>query len=82
MYTEANSGSATFPLNVNDVTGLYHYRIMVNYVGTQVHCVYESIPFMIVQDPYKKYEAGREAYKAPAGNYVYSTLTVIHNEQH
>jgi hypothetical protein len=28
---------------------------MVNYPGTTTHCVYESIPFMIIQNPYKKY---------------------------
>lgn len=26
--------------------------------GTDVHCVYESVPFMIIQNPYQKYPAG------------------------
>ncbi|KAG1145026.1 hypothetical protein G6F37_011305 [Rhizopus arrhizus] len=57
LYSNGNQGSASFPLGVQDVTGYYHYRIMVNYVGTKVHCVYESVPFMIVQSPYQKYRA-------------------------
>ncbi|KAI9498014.1 hypothetical protein BDB00DRAFT_868147 [Zychaea mexicana] len=58
LYTDGNSGEVTFPLNIEDITGAYHYRIMVNYPGTNTHCVYESIPFMIIQSPYKKYYAG------------------------
>ncbi|KAL1927440.1 hypothetical protein VTP01DRAFT_3677 [Rhizomucor pusillus] len=58
LYTDGNRGEVTFPLNIDDPTGLYHYRIMVNYVGTDVHCVYESVPFMIIQNPYQKYPAG------------------------
>jgi hypothetical protein len=57
LYSNGNQGSASFPLGVQDVTGYYHYRIMVNYVGTNVHCVYESVPFMIVQSPFQKYKA-------------------------
>ncbi|KAF7728395.1 hypothetical protein EC973_006203 [Apophysomyces ossiformis] len=63
LYQEGNKGSVTFPLGVQDITGLYHYRIMVNYPGTTTHCVFESIPFMILQDPYKKYKAGGEPHK-------------------
>ncbi|KAI8147691.1 hypothetical protein BJV82DRAFT_596552 [Fennellomyces sp. T-0311] len=58
LYTDKNRGEITFPLNVDDVSGFYHYRIMVNYPGTTTHCVYESVPFMIVQSPYEKYHAG------------------------
>lgn len=32
LYTDGNRGEVTFPLNIDDPTGLYHYRIMVNYV--------------------------------------------------
>ncbi|KAI8090070.1 uncharacterized protein B0P05DRAFT_529219 [Gilbertella persicaria] len=55
LFTEGNSGSVAFPLKVDDVTGLYHYRIMVNYIGRHPHCVYESVPFMVVQNPFRKY---------------------------
>lgn len=74
LYREANTGEATFPLNVEDVSGLYHYRIMVNYVGTAVHCVYESIPFTILQNPYKKYIAAGPAKVAPSGPYELYSL--------
>ncbi|SAL98970.1 hypothetical protein [Absidia glauca] len=58
LYTKGDTGESTFHLKVNDVTGLYHYRIMVNYPGTTIHCVYESIPFMILQNPDEKYHSG------------------------
>ncbi|KAI8367628.1 uncharacterized protein BYT42DRAFT_586923 [Radiomyces spectabilis] len=61
LYTNGNTGTTSFPLDVEDVSGLYHYRIMVNYVGTAVHCVYESVPFVILQDPFKKYVTGGPA---------------------
>lgn len=32
LYTDGNRGEVTFPLNVDDITSFYHYRIMVNYV--------------------------------------------------
>lgn len=54
---------------------MYHYRIMVNYVGTLVHCVYESIPFMIIQSPYKKYTAaGPAKVVAPKSYELYSVV--------
>jgi hypothetical protein len=31
LYTDGNKGDSTFRLGIEDVTGLYHYRIMVNY---------------------------------------------------
>lgn len=31
LYNDDNHGEATFPLDIDDPTGLYHYRIMVNY---------------------------------------------------
>ncbi|ORZ12244.1 hypothetical protein BCR42DRAFT_312353, partial [Absidia repens] len=58
LYTKENSGETTFRLGIEDITGLYHYRIMVNYPGTKVHCVYESVPFMILQSPFKKHIVG------------------------
>ncbi|KAI8990870.1 hypothetical protein BDF20DRAFT_841268 [Mycotypha africana] len=68
LYTDENRGSILFPLQVDDITGLYHYRIMVNYVGTAVHCVYESVPFYVLQDPYKKYvTAGPPTPDVPTG---------------
>ncbi|KAJ8655078.1 hypothetical protein O0I10_009285 [Lichtheimia ornata] len=60
LYTNGNRGEVMFPLHIEDVTGYYHYRIMVNYPGTSTHCVYESVPFMIVQNPWSKYFAGGE----------------------
>lgn len=54
---------------------------MVNYVGTPVHCVYESIPFMIIQNPYKKYTAGRAPYVAQHVNYIHTTLDVLNNDK-
>ncbi|KAI8978060.1 hypothetical protein BDB01DRAFT_844212 [Pilobolus umbonatus] len=58
LYRQGNKGSASFELNVNNPTGFYHYRIMVNYAGTDVHCVYESVPFLLIQNPDSKYPAG------------------------
>ncbi|ORX59005.1 hypothetical protein DM01DRAFT_1283231 [Hesseltinella vesiculosa] len=55
LYTNGNKGESTFRLNIEDITGLYHYRVMVEYPGTSTHCVYESVPFMIIQNPYAKY---------------------------
>ncbi|KAI9305797.1 hypothetical protein BJ944DRAFT_287541 [Cunninghamella echinulata] len=58
LYSEGSNGNqVSFPLGIQDITGLYHYRIMVNHPGESVHCVYESIPFYILQDPFKKYSA-------------------------
>ncbi|KAI8068295.1 hypothetical protein BC940DRAFT_256142 [Gongronella butleri] len=57
LYTDGNRGEATFHLNVEDITNFYHYRIMVNYVGTSTHCVYESVPFLLIQNPYQKNKA-------------------------
>lgn len=31
LYTNGNRGEVMFPLHIEDVTGYYHYRIMVNY---------------------------------------------------
>lgn len=30
-YTNGNRGEVMFPLHIEDVSGYYHYRIMVNY---------------------------------------------------
>ncbi|KAI7868134.1 hypothetical protein BDF14DRAFT_603224 [Spinellus fusiger] len=60
-----DGGVIAFPLNVKDVTGIYHYRIMVNYIGTKIHCVYESIPFMIIQNPFKGYVTAGPSYVQP-----------------
>ncbi|KAI8374988.1 hypothetical protein EDC96DRAFT_426635, partial [Choanephora cucurbitarum] len=55
LYTgEDRTGSVLFPLNVTSLCGLYHYRIMVNYDGQPVHCVYESVPFFVCHDPSEK----------------------------
>ena len=72
LYTQENSGSVTFPLRVQYVTGLYHYRIMVNYPGTSTHCVYESVPFMIIQDPYKRYVAAGPPKVITNPTYIFS----------
>ncbi|KAI9257937.1 hypothetical protein BDA99DRAFT_465881 [Phascolomyces articulosus] len=58
LYTDGRRGEVTFPLHVEDVTGSYHYRVMVNYPGTTTHCVFESVPFMVIQSPFQKYYAG------------------------
>ncbi|CAO3589173.1 unnamed protein product [Absidia cylindrospora] len=68
-----NTGTSTFRLNVEDITGLYHYRVMVNYQGTSVHCVYESVPFMILQDPFKKYVTGGPLKEQQVVNNLLST---------
>jgi hypothetical protein len=78
LYTDGNRGEATFPVNVKDITGVYHYRIMVNYVGTFIHCVYESIPFTVIQSPYKKYVAAGPAvvFTPPAKYELYDLVPV------
>ncbi|OBZ91623.1 hypothetical protein A0J61_00357 [Choanephora cucurbitarum] len=77
----SGSGSITFPLSVDDVTGLYHYRIMVNYVGAPVHCVYESAPFMLLQNPYKKYVTGGPARQIVDPTYtVYKTTPMVYDQ--
>ncbi|ORZ10162.1 hypothetical protein BCR42DRAFT_113712 [Absidia repens] len=68
-----NTGVSTFRLNIEDISGLYHYRIMVNYQGTDVHCVYESVPFMIIQDPFKKYVTGGPLQEQQVVNNLLST---------
>lgn len=73
LYNKENTGSVFFPLEVDDVTGFYHYRIMVNYVGQPVHCVYESVPFMVIQDPYKNFAAGGVPYVIKNPSYKYLT---------
>ncbi|KAI8338095.1 hypothetical protein BC941DRAFT_502047 [Chlamydoabsidia padenii] len=57
IYTKGNTGSTEFHLDVDDRTGMYHYRVMVNYPGTTTHCVFESVPFMILQNPYEIYHS-------------------------
>ncbi|GAN01658.1 hypothetical protein MAM1_0010c01092 [Mucor ambiguus] len=76
LYNQQNTGSAFFPLDVKDVTGLYHYRIMVNYVGQNVHCVYESVPFMVVQNPFKNYITGDAPYEITNPTYKYLTIPI------
>ncbi|KAI8141536.1 hypothetical protein BJV82DRAFT_618133 [Fennellomyces sp. T-0311] len=55
IYTEGNTGAATFPILTHDMVGLQHYRIMVNYPGKAVHCVYESIPFAIAPRTFERF---------------------------
>ncbi|KAG1439136.1 hypothetical protein G6F57_019546 [Rhizopus arrhizus] len=82
LVVEGNRGSASFPLAVKDVTGYYHYRIMVNYPGTPTHCVYESVPFMIVQSPFKKYKAAGPIQPDSEKGQLYQTLPVALYAQH
>lgn len=70
-----HTGSITFPLMIKEVSGLYHYRFMVNYVGTSLHCVYQTIPFFVIQDPKKKYVTGQAPYAEP--DYVGRTFSTI-----
>lgn len=46
-----------------DVLYIYIYIIQ----GTTTHCVYESVPFMVLQSASKKYKVGgtRGAFQAP-----------------
>ncbi|KAI7904191.1 uncharacterized protein BX663DRAFT_535712 [Cokeromyces recurvatus] len=74
LYNFENTGSVAFPLNIKDITGLYHYRIMVNYPGTPLHCVYESVPFMIIQNPYQKYQTAGPPYVDVNMGTLYSTI--------
>ncbi|KAI9271336.1 hypothetical protein BY458DRAFT_533536 [Sporodiniella umbellata] len=76
LYAKENLGSASFPLGIQDVTGLYHYRIMVNYVGTSTHCVYESVPFMIVQNPFQKYKAAGPVRPDTEKGNIYTELPI------
>ncbi|KAK4517951.1 uncharacterized protein ATC70_001300 [Mucor velutinosus] len=76
LYNKDNTGSVFFPLETNDITGLYHYRIMVNYVGQAVHCVYESVPFLVVQNPYKSYVTGSALYVVNDPSYTYQLKPV------
>lgn len=49
---------------------------MVNYPGTTTHCVYESIPFMIIQNPYKKYVVAGPARADTEKGEVYTDLSI------
>ncbi|KAM3583854.1 hypothetical protein VKS41_003825 [Umbelopsis sp. WA50703] len=53
LTNEGRLGFQTHNMDIDGPTGLYHYRIMVNYQGKPTHCVYESVPFMVIQDPFK-----------------------------
>ncbi|KAH8549969.1 hypothetical protein BGW37DRAFT_499629 [Umbelopsis sp. PMI_123] len=53
IVNQGRIGFQSHTMDIDAPTGLYHYRLMVNYNNTNTHCVYESIPFMVVQDPFK-----------------------------
>ncbi|KAL1927232.1 hypothetical protein VTP01DRAFT_3861 [Rhizomucor pusillus] len=57
IYTYKNKGSVVFPMYLHDVLGQFHFRIMVNYPGTSLHCVYESVPFTGIPPPLQRYQA-------------------------
>ncbi|KAI8086375.1 uncharacterized protein BX664DRAFT_264666 [Halteromyces radiatus] len=50
-----HSGEATFPLEIYDESAQYHYRVMVNYPGTTVHCIFESVSFNITPTTFLRY---------------------------
>ncbi|KAG2178090.1 hypothetical protein INT43_003343, partial [Umbelopsis isabellina] len=52
LLNEGRLGFQTHNMDIDGPTGLYHYRIMVNYQGKPTHCVYESVPFMVIQGIY------------------------------
>ncbi|KAI8047572.1 uncharacterized protein B0P05DRAFT_519841 [Gilbertella persicaria] len=56
IYLKGNSGSVLFPLQVEDYSGYYKYRVMVNYGNETIHCIYESVPFRIIQQPEKTFD--------------------------
>ncbi|KAG2214725.1 hypothetical protein INT46_000944 [Mucor plumbeus] len=76
LYNQENTGSVLFPLDVDPVAGFYHYRIMVNYVGQPVHCVYESVPFMVVQNPYRSNLASEQRNTITDAGYTYLTTPI------
>ncbi|KAI8880589.1 hypothetical protein K501DRAFT_125676, partial [Backusella circina FSU 941] len=53
IYTKGNKGSISFPLKVEASSGTYHYRIYVDYPGQPLYCIYESVPFTLIGNPYK-----------------------------
>ncbi|KAI9489249.1 hypothetical protein BDB00DRAFT_876612 [Zychaea mexicana] len=55
IHTYDNKGVATFPILVHDSVDLQHYRIMVNYPGNAVHCVFESLPFIVEHRTVERY---------------------------
>ncbi|KAI9278375.1 hypothetical protein BDA99DRAFT_492015 [Phascolomyces articulosus] len=55
IHTYENKGATTFPILIHDEVGLQHYRIMVNYPGKKVHCVYESVPFTVAPRTFERY---------------------------
>ncbi|KAI9028267.1 hypothetical protein CLU79DRAFT_738514 [Phycomyces nitens] len=57
IYTHKTGGSLTYFVDANDIETEYHYRIMVNYPGQSVHCIFMSKPFTITPYPYIRYLA-------------------------
>ncbi|ORZ10768.1 hypothetical protein BCR42DRAFT_312352, partial [Absidia repens] len=58
IFTMNNySGEATFPMEVLDEEGEYHYRIMVVYPNQMIHCVFESVSFVIKPSTLARYTA-------------------------
>ncbi|KAG2224514.1 hypothetical protein INT45_004359 [Circinella minor] len=55
IHTYKNKGAATFPILTHDQLGLQHYRVMVNYPTKDVHCVYESVPFVIAPRTFERF---------------------------
>ncbi|CAO3585623.1 unnamed protein product [Absidia cylindrospora] len=69
IFTTNNySGEATFPMEVLDEEGEYHYRVMVVYPNQTVHCVFESVHFVIKPSTLARYSpigVDRPSYALP-----------------
>ncbi|KAI8880590.1 hypothetical protein K501DRAFT_130623, partial [Backusella circina FSU 941] len=59
---QENKGSVSFPLKVVGSSGTYHYRVMTHAKNQTVHCVYESVPFTLLGNPYKNEVIAGAAY--------------------
>ncbi|KAI8086891.1 uncharacterized protein B0P05DRAFT_465951 [Gilbertella persicaria] len=73
VYNKDNTGSVRFPLDLKNDSGMYKYRVMVNHGNETIHCVYESVPFRIVQHPGKKFDL--TPYWVPYKGAIYSQDT-------
>ncbi|KAI7872064.1 arginine-tRNA-protein transferase [Spinellus fusiger] len=58
VFTHPKGGATTHFIDVNDKESNYHYRVMVNYPGNSVHCVYQSVPFKVIPFPNIRYISG------------------------
>ncbi|KAG1120218.1 hypothetical protein G6F42_012798 [Rhizopus arrhizus] len=76
LRNEGNTGSVMFPLQVDDVDGLCHYRLMVKHVGIEQNCVYESASFMVVHKPQDRFNGSTVPFFEQNPVYTYSTQSM------